>query len=60
MRNTALQRHVGRMVEKRGDISQVSFIRAMAIRQLSSSVPAVKLRTIIGMETMQESRDGRS
>jgi hypothetical protein len=57
MRHTALQTHVGKTVERRGDISQVSFIRAIAIRQLSLSVPAVKMRTIIGMETMQQSRD---
>ncbi|KAF2632138.1 hypothetical protein BU25DRAFT_140881 [Macroventuria anomochaeta] len=37
-----------------GHISQTSLIRTMAIRQLLSSVPAVKMRTIIGMETMQE------
>jgi hypothetical protein len=33
MRHTALQTHVGKTVERRGDISQVSFIRAIAIRQ---------------------------
>lgn len=60
MRHTALQTYVGKKVEGRGDISQMSFIRAMAIRQLASSVPAVKMRTIIGMETMQEGRDGCS
>lgn len=37
-----------------GDSSQVSLLRTMAIRQFLSSVPAVKMRTIIGMETMQK------
>lgn len=57
VRHTALQTHIGKMVERSSDISQMLFIRAMAIRQILSSVPAVKMRTTIGIETMQENRD---